>query len=120
MTHDPARPSRYTLVAFHAHPDDEALLTGGTLAKAAAQGHRVVLVTATNGERGLAGRADGRGDDLARLRLAELETSAAALGCARVVTLGYGDSGLRPDPDDLDAFAHVDVEAAARRLADLL
>ncbi|MGZ4493595.1 MAG: PIG-L family deacetylase, partial [Nocardioides sp.] len=46
--------------------------------------------------------------------------SAAALGCARVVTLGYGDSGLRPDPDDLDAFAHVDVEAAARRLADLL
>lgn len=43
----------FTVVAFHAHPDDEALLTGGTLARAAAEGHRVVLVTATLGEAGL-------------------------------------------------------------------
>ncbi len=41
------------LVSFHAHPDDEALLTAGTLARAAAQGHRVVVVTATDGEAGL-------------------------------------------------------------------
>ena len=111
---------RYTLLAFHAHPDDEALLTGGTLAQAAARGHRVVLVTATCGERGLAGAADGDGERLARLRRAELEASAAALGCARVVTLDYADSGLRPDPADPDAFAHADVEAAAVRLAELL
>ncbi|WP_432989181.1 PIG-L family deacetylase [Dactylosporangium sp. CA-233914] len=45
---------KITLVAFHAHPDDETLLTGGTLARAAAEGHRVVLVTATLGEAGLA------------------------------------------------------------------
>ena len=44
----------HTLVAFHAHPDDEALTTGGTLAKAAGAGHRVVLVTATDGAVGLA------------------------------------------------------------------
>ena len=83
-----------TLLAFHAHPDDEALLTGGTLARAAAEGHRVVLVTATDGARGLAGAADGRGATLARTRHAELLASAAALGCARVVWLGYADSGL--------------------------
>ncbi|MCW2811300.1 MAG: hypothetical protein JWP61_1758, partial [Friedmanniella sp.] len=44
----------YTLVAFHAHPDDEVLFTGGTLARAAAEGHRVVLVVATDGAAGLA------------------------------------------------------------------
>src|SRR5207237_34679 len=41
-----------TLVTFHAHPDDEAIACGGTMAKAAAAGHRVVLVTATGGEQG--------------------------------------------------------------------
>src|SRR5206468_1414750 len=62
----------YTLVAFHAHPDDEALLTAGTLARAAAEGHRVVLVVATAGEAGLV--EGGRtGPALASRRLAELE-----------------------------------------------
>ena len=41
-----------TLVCFHAHPDDECLATGGTIARAAAEGHRVVLVVATNGDYG--------------------------------------------------------------------
>src|ERR1051325_10775789 len=40
------------LVSFHAHPDDESIATGGVLAKAAAEGHRVVLVFATKGEHG--------------------------------------------------------------------
>ncbi len=111
---------RRTVVSFHAHPDDEALLTGGTLAGLAAAGHRVVLVTATCGERGLAGTADGEGAELARVRRAELEASAAALGCARVVDLGYADSGLHPDADDAAAFANVDVEEAAARLAEIL
>jgi LmbE family N-acetylglucosaminyl deacetylase len=111
---------RFTLVSFHAHPDDESLLTGGSLAKASAEGHRVVLVTATSGERGLAGPQDGHGADLARVRTAELEHAAAALGCARVVNLGYGDSGLHPDPSDSAAFAHVDVATAAARLAEVL
>src|SRR3954462_8194390 len=111
---------RFTLVSFHAHPDDESLLTGGTLAKAAAEGHRVVLVTATSGERGLGGPDDGHGADLARARMAELEDAAAALGCARVLSLGYGDSGLHPDPSDSGAFVHVDVASAAARLAEVL
>jgi LmbE family N-acetylglucosaminyl deacetylase len=111
---------RFTLVAFHAHPDDEALLTGGTLARAAAEGHRVVLVTATSGERGLAGPGDGHGSQLGRIRATELAEAAAALGCSRLVSLGYGDSGLRPEPGDLDAFANADVQAAAGLLAEVL
>jgi LmbE family N-acetylglucosaminyl deacetylase len=111
---------RFTLVAFHAHPDDESLLTGGTLARAAADGHRVVLVTATCGERGLAAAEDRAGVGLARVRMRELDTAAAALGCARVVPLLYGDSGLHPDPRDRNAFANVEVEQAAGELARLL
>lgn len=112
--------TRYTVVSFHAHPDDEALLTGGTLAKLAAEGHRVVLVTATRGERGLAGRGDGRGADLARVRLSELDAAAKALGCARVVCLEYADSGLTADPEDRQAFSNIDVEPVASRLAEIL
>ncbi len=65
----------YTLVSFHAHPDDEALLTAGTLARAAAEGHRVVLVVATAGEAGLAASAYTAGPEasLGTVRRAELE-----------------------------------------------
>src|SRR5947208_12803701 len=95
MTRDPqaegARAAGYTLVAFHAHPDDEALFTGGTLARCSAEGHRVVVVTATAGELGLTGAGAA---DLGATRSAELDAAAAALGVARVVHLGYGDSGM--------------------------
>src|SRR3954447_6470039 len=84
-----------TAVFFHAHPDDEALLTAGTMAMLADEGHRVVLVVATAGERGLAELPHG--EELGRARMDELRSSAAALGCARVVQLGYGDSGLAID-----------------------
>lgn len=105
---------RYTVVAFHAHPDDESLLTGGTLARAAAEGHRVVLVVATLGEAGGAGSR----------RRAELERAAASLGCARVVTLGFHDSGLHGDaattPGGPPRFIDVPVEHAAPGLIDVL
>ncbi|MFG1610339.1 PIG-L family deacetylase [Actinoplanes sp. NPDC049265] len=105
---------RCTIVAVHAHPDDESLLTGGTLARAAAEGHRVVLVTATLGEAGGAGAS----------RRAELHAAAAALGCARVEELGYHDSGLHGDAEPAGAaaprFADVPVDEAATRLAGIL
>ena len=109
---------RCTVVSFHAHPDDEALLTGGTLAKAAAEGHRVVLVTATAGEQGLASSYDGRGEALAATRGRELEESARALGVSRLVVLGHPDSGLHPPGSRV--FATMDVEELALELAALL
>ncbi len=109
----------YTLVAFHAHPDDEALLTAGTLARAAAEGHRVVLVVATAGEAGLV-RGGTTGPALATRRAAELARSARTLGCARVEVLGYADSGLHGEAGGAGAFARADVEQAAERLAQVL
>ena len=117
---------RRCVVFFHAHPDDEALLTSGTMAALAAQGHRVVLVVATAGEAGLAAdqlRADG---GLGVRRLAELHASAEALGVSRVEVLGYADSGLASDPTPPPAtgrpprLADADVGAVAGTLAELL
>jgi LmbE family N-acetylglucosaminyl deacetylase len=114
----------YTLVVFHAHPDDEALLTAGTMARASSEGHRVVLVVATAGGVGLVSSdflADG--ESLADRRTAELRRSATALGCARTEVLGYADSGLHGDScagPGPGAFARADVDVAARQLADLL
>lgn len=107
-----------TVVSFHAHPDDEALLTGGTLARAAAEGHRVVLVIATDGEAGLAEDAPDAAALGSRRRI-EAEASAAALGCARVELLGYPDSGSSGVPRP-GGFAAVPVADAAARLAAIL
>jgi LmbE family N-acetylglucosaminyl deacetylase len=118
--HERSAGRRYTLVSFHAHPDDETALTGGTLAKAAAQGHRVILVVATLGEAGLTGDRDLDTDGLAARRLAELHEAAAALGCARVEWLGYADSGFEARSARADRFTAVPVDIAAARLAELL
>ncbi len=115
----PTSPPRLTIVAFHAHPDDETLFTGGTLARAAAEGHRVVIVVATLGEQGLTG-AGPDPDDLATVRLDELRQATATLGCTDVRWLGYADSGRHGDATTPTAFAHAPVEAAAGRLARLL
>lgn len=120
-----ARVTPRTLVAFHAHPDDEALLSAGTLARAAADGHRVVLVLATSGDAGLVGDdvLDGA-EDLGARRASEAQASADALGVARLVLLGYGDSGSdRPDsatdwPEG--SFRAAGVDEAADRLAAVL
>ena len=115
-------PMRRTLLAFHAHPDDEALLTAGTMARAAAEGHRVVLVVAT--DLGLASSEHAADGGLAGRRMVELRRSAAALGVARVEHLGYADSGLgpevAPDPPGRTRFVRANLEEAAGRLAVIL
>ena len=112
----------YTLVSFHAHPDDEGLLTGGTLARAAAEGHRVVVVVATSGEAGLAAN-DPDAAALARVRSEELAASAEALGVARVVLLGHPDSGSVPGQrvgGGSGPFCELDPELVAIDLAAVL
>lgn len=104
-----------TIVAFHAHPDDEVILTGGTLAKAAAAGHRVIVVTASDGR---------MGDEADDTRIGELRSSAGILGVHRVECLDYADSGhgplFYPDPPGRVRFARADVDGAAQRLAAIL
>jgi LmbE family N-acetylglucosaminyl deacetylase len=112
-----------TIVSFHAHPDDESIAAGGTLARAAAAGHRVVLVFATRGELGepVPGvLADG--EQLPVRRSAECYESARILGVQRVEFLGYVDSGMMGEPtnDAPYCFWQAPVEHAAKRLALIL
>src|SRR5271154_2029792 len=89
-----------TLMAVHAHPDDEATGTGGVLAQAASRGMRTVLVTCTDG-----GCGDGPGGvkpgepghdpaEVVAIRQGELEASCAILGVTHLELLGYADSGM--------------------------
>ncbi len=112
-----------TIVCFHAHPDDECIATGGTMARAAAAGHRVVLVVATRGERGEPTPgvlSDGEG--LWERRLAETYEAAQVLGAARVEFLGYVDSGMMGEPTNSSpySFWSIPVDHAATRLAAIL
>ena len=112
-----------TLVFFHAHPDDEAIATGGTMASAAAAGHDVVLVVATRGEQGepVAGVL-GPDEPLWQRRVAETHRSAELLGVSRVAFLGYEDSGMMGEAtnDNPACFWQADVSEASDRLAVLL
>ena len=83
-----------TIVFVHAHPDDEASGTAGSMARAAAEGHRVVLVVCTNGDHGEVPDDLADGETLVERRRMETEASAGVLGVARVVWLGYRDSGM--------------------------
>ncbi|MBV9934462.1 MAG: PIG-L family deacetylase, partial [Actinobacteria bacterium] len=112
-----------TAVFFHAHPDDEAIATGGTMAKAAAAGHRVVLVTATKGEHGEV--AEGflePGEALWERRVREVKAAADILGVHRNEFLGYVDSGMMDTPENnaAESFWQADIDEAGERLAKIL
>jgi LmbE family N-acetylglucosaminyl deacetylase len=117
-----------TLMAVHAHPDDESSSTGGVLAKYSAAGVRTVVVTCTNGEfgDGAAGAKPGQdGHDaaaVAETRLAELRDACKWLGVAELELLGYHDSGM-PDWDYKDrpeAFCNAPLSEVAGRIAKLI
>lgn len=117
-----------TLMAVHAHPDDEASSTGGVLAKYSDEGIRTVVVTCTNGEfgDGPAGLKPGEAGhdtaDVAMTRLAELRESCKHLGVTELETLGYHDSGMpeweyRHNPE---AFCNVPLSDVAERISALI
>jgi LmbE family N-acetylglucosaminyl deacetylase len=112
-----------TLVTFHAHPDDEAIATGGVMVKAKADGHRVVLVVATRGEHGeIVPGVLHDGEQLGVRRVQETYDAADILGVDRVEFLGYLDSGMMGEAtnDAKGSFWSADLEHAANRLATIL
>lgn len=110
-----------TLLLVHAHPDDEAISTGGVMMKAKAHGHRVVLVTATRGEVGEIYNMDEATSRprLGEIRTKELESAGDILGVDRIEFLGYRDSGMVDTADNKDprSFHQAPLDEAAGRLA---
>lgn len=102
-----------TVLVILAHPDDESLACGGTLASLADRGAKVVLLCATRGERG-GPTGPVRNDGLGATRIGELQDAAATLGVAEIILMDHPDGELR--------WAHVsefdaDIVAAVRRYA---
>jgi N-acetyl-1-D-myo-inositol-2-amino-2-deoxy-alpha-D-glucopyranoside deacetylase len=125
MTEQPSR----RLLLVHAHPDDESINNGATMARYAAEGAQVTLVTCTLGERGEVippELAHLSGAELGRWRLSELTAATRALGVSDVRLLGgagrYADSGMMglPDNDDPHCFWQADVDEAAGHLVEVM
>lgn len=108
-----------TIVFLHAHPDDECLISGGTIAKYAASGHRVVLVTATDGRHGERPAGIDTPEALLVRRRDELSRVVDILGVARHEWLGYHDSGMTGWAQNAapEAFIRSSVDEASRRFA---
>jgi N-acetyl-1-D-myo-inositol-2-amino-2-deoxy-alpha-D-glucopyranoside deacetylase len=113
-----------TLLLVHAHPDDEAISTGGAMMKAKGEGHRVVLVTSTRGEAGEIYNMDEKATRprLGEVRTKELEAAAKILGVDRLEFLGYRDSGMvgTPENEDPRSFHQAPRDEAAAKLAAIL
>lgn len=111
-----------TIVFVHAHPDDEASQTSGTMARAVAEGHRVVCIYATGGDHG--SRPDGFHADvsLAEHRRTEAEASARTTGVHRLVWLGFADSGMTGWETNSapDALFMADAAAVGHTVAAIL
>lgn len=103
-----------TVAFFHAHPDDEAIFTGGTIVRLVQAGHTVAVVMATSG--GLGRAAD---QPLDEVRSAELAESCSILGVHHVVSLGHADSGIA-ERLAIGSFATIDLDVVASQLADVL
>ncbi len=115
-----------TLMAVHAHPDDEVFLTGGVLARASAEGIRTVLVTATRGEEGEIVDPDLNAAEvrhrLGVIREEELRRAASILGIDELYFLGYRDSGMvgTPENDNPHNLLNADPDEVTRRVVRLI
>jgi mycothiol S-conjugate amidase len=116
----------YTLLAVHAHPDDESSKGAGTLARYADEGVRTVVVTCTGGEAGEilnpAMDQPGNLERMPELRRQELARALGILNVTRHYFLGYRDSGM-PDTEwnhHPDCFARADLDEAVGRLVEII
>lgn len=119
-----------TILAFFAHPDDEGFGVGGTLARYASEGDRVILVCATAGEEGVnrldehdtADPSPGSTTDLGEVRREELRRACDRLGIEGPVFLGYRDSGMVDEPfnEHPDSLHQADLDEVAHRIATII
>jgi mycothiol conjugate amidase Mca len=115
-----------TLLAVHAHPDDESISMGGTMARYAAEGARVICVTCTHGEEGeiVVPELDTPENHarLAEIRREEIARSLAHLGSVEHRWLGYRDSGMMGTPanEHPEAFWQADLDEAIGRVVRLI
>jgi len=115
-----------TIMIVHAHPDDEAIGTGGTLARYGAEGIRTVLVTATLGEEGEIVVPEMNTPEvkarLAEVRREELNQAVAILSVSDLAILGYRDSGMAGTEANShpDCFNMADMDEATGRLVRLV
>jgi LmbE family N-acetylglucosaminyl deacetylase len=118
----------FTLMAVHAHPDDEVISTGGTLARYAQEGMRTVVVTCTDGSQGfgpggvLPGQPGHDLDAVAATRRHELTRSCSALGVSHLEMLGYRDSGMAgwTGNNAPAAFCNAPLDEPAAAVAELI
>jgi mycothiol conjugate amidase Mca len=112
-----------TLLAVHAHPDDECITTGGILARYAAEGVRTVLVTCTDGAVGeISDPALASPENLAEVRARELDQAVRILNVSRLVKLGYRDSGMAGTSDNMHpaSFHQARLEEAVERVVRIM
>src|SRR5919197_139105 len=122
MTSLQAMPAR-TLVAVHAHPDDECIGTGGVLARYSAEGVRTVLITCTDGAVGeISDPALASPENLAEVRARELDEAVRILGISRSVRLGYRDSGMAGTADNHHpaSLAQADLASVVQRVLQVI
>ena len=121
-----AKNNELTLLAVHAHPDDESISTGGILAKYSAKGIRTVLAYCTRGESGDILNPDfvapKPGLDIKEIRAIELAEALKVLKVGAVYFLGYRDSGMAGSPENHhpQSFAQADIREATSRLVEII
>jgi len=114
--------SNRTLLAVHAHADDETITMGGTLARYSAAGVRIVVVTCTRGDLGWLLDPSLVGQDVATVRDRELKAAGRVLGVSRLAQLGYADSGIAGAPENHrpGSFLSASLDEAAQRLLEIV
>jgi len=126
MTQPNSKKTALTLLAVHAHPDDESISTGGILAKYGANGARTALVYCTRGEAGdilnPAFVSPKPGLSVKEIRAIELEAAIDVLAVGAVDFLGYRDSGMAGTPENSNpkSFARADFQEATARLVKII
>ena len=126
MDRSNAKNNKLTLLAVHAHPDDESISTGGILAKYSAKGFRTVLAYGTRGEAGDILNPDfvasKPGLDVKEIRAIELAAALRVLTVGAVYFLGYRDSGMAGSPENHhpQAFAQAIFQEATAKLVEII